>query len=187
MFIQDPDNLSSTSSSTIQTITENDKETSLIYSIPMTLLQVISQNYSIPLIKTQLKSQKKNKFTSKTLPKISLSDYLNRIWKYSKIDESTLILSLIYIDRLCAKTKLALTDFNVHRLILTSFLIAVKYNEDKFFSNVFYAKLGGMNVNELNNLEEKFIVCICFDLFVDSEEYQQYKQTLELNILKNGK
>ena len=91
-------------------------------------------------------------FVSKNIPTISIKDYLERLSKYSKINSSTILLILIYIDRLCNIYKFKLSYFNIHKLILASMIIAVKYNEDDRYSIKFYAKLGGITKTELCSL-----------------------------------
>ena len=160
------------------------KDNALLFSISMTLLQIVSENHSKPTYKSKLKSQSKQIFSSKNLPKISLSDYLHRIIKYTKIEESTVIMALIYIDRLCRKRKIMLTEYNVYRILFGSILAAIKFNEDKFYSNIFYAKIGGVEVKQLNQLEYEFLLGINFDLFVDAKMYQKYEMTLLKNSFK---
>jgi hypothetical protein len=60
----------------------------------------------------------KSGFTSKKPPAITIEAYLERILKYSHIEESTLILSLIYIDRVCDINNIQMTNFNIHRYYL---------------------------------------------------------------------
>ena len=98
--------------------------------------------------------------------------------KYTKIEETTLTLALIYIDRLCRKKKILLTEYNVHRILFVSVLAALKYNEDKFYSNVYYAKIGGLEIKQLNTLEIEFVIGINFDLFVDNKIFEKYESTL---------
>jgi hypothetical protein len=43
--------------------------------------------------------------------------------------------------------------FIIFRLILASALVSIKYNEDQFFSNSFYAKVGGVTKKEIDKLE----------------------------------
>jgi len=38
--------------------------------------------------------------------------------KYLKIEESTLIITLLYLDRLCEKTPIELTDYNIHKYFI---------------------------------------------------------------------
>ena len=113
-------------------------------------------------------------FLSKIIPNISIKDYLWRLCKYSKINLSTIILILIYIDRLCNIYKFKITYFNIHKLILASMIIAIKYNEDEYYSIKFYAKLGGVTKAEMNLLEYHFISLINFNLFITKELFNKY-------------
>ena len=54
-------------------------------------------------------------FISKKVPQITIKNYLKRIMKYSKPEPSTVIISLIYIDKVCENSILKLTQFNIHR------------------------------------------------------------------------
>ena len=113
-------------------------------------------------------------FLSRNIPSISIKDYLERLYKYSKINSSTIILILVYIDRLCNIYKFKLTYFNIHKLILASMIIAIKYNEDEYYSIKFYAKLGGISKSELLMLEYHFISLLKYNLFVNKELYNKY-------------
>ena len=84
---------------------------------------------------------------------IDINKYFKRIMKYSKLEPSTLIISLIYIDKLCENTNFVLNSHNIHRIILASLMLAIKYNEDDYYSNEYYAKVGGIALKELNRLE----------------------------------
>ena len=96
---------------------------------------------------------------------------------------STLILILIYIDKICKNNKFRLNFFNIHKFIVTSMLVSIKYNEDDFFSNSFYAKVGGVSITELNHLEYEFLSLIDFDLYVDDDLYSKYSNyILSVNI-----
>ena len=112
------------------------------------------------------------------IPYISIKDYLEHIYKYSKINSSTIALILIYIDRICNVTKCKLSYYIIHKLILGAMILAIKYNEDVFCSLKFYAKLGGITLNELRNLEVNFISLINFNLFVSDELFSKYNDYL---------
>ena len=113
-------------------------------------------------------------FLSKQIPSISIKDYLIRLYKYSKINNSTIILILIYIDKICNLNKFKLSYYNIHKLILASMLIAIKYNEDEYYSLNFYAKMGGVSINEMSNLEYQFLVLIHFEVFVNETLFNRY-------------
>jgi hypothetical protein len=107
-------------------------------------------------------------------PSISVKGYLERLFKYTKVSSSTIVMILIYIDRLCNINKLKLTYSIIHKLILSSMVVAIKYNEDEYYPMKFYAKLGGISLTELNFLEFYFISLINFNLFIKKELFDKY-------------
>ena len=107
-------------------------------------------------------------------PSISIKDYLERLYKYTKMNSSTIILILIYIDRLCNINKFKLTYYNIHKLILSSMVVAIKYNEDEYYPMKIYAKLGGISKAEMCFLEYYFVTLIHFNLFITKELFDKY-------------
>jgi hypothetical protein len=120
------------------------------------------------------KNNRLEKYFLSINPSISVKDYLERLYKYTKINSSTIVMILIYIDRLCNINKLKLTYSIIHKLILSSMVVAFKYNEDKYYPMKFYAKLGGISLLELNFLELYFISLINFNLFIKKELFDKY-------------
>ena len=116
-------------------------------------------------------------FTFKMRPSISLFDFLQRILKYIKIEFSTLIIAMIYIDRIC-KEKVFLNEYNIHRIMLIAIYMAYIYNEDRVFDNNYLALVSGLKKEEMVTLEEDFLELIEFKLFVDDELYNQYKDCI---------
>ena len=57
-------------------------------------------------------------------------------------------------------------------------VIAIKYNEDNFYSSEVYAKLGGLSVLELNYLEFQFLILIKFSLFIEKDLFNKYYYNL---------
>ena len=57
-------------------------------------------------------------------------------------------------------------------------VLAIKYNEDDYYSNKYYAKVGGINLDELNSLEYNFLILLDFDVFINEETYEKYKEQL---------
>ena len=92
------------------------KNIDLIKSISQVLETIIEDNKLLFNYTEVIKKQSKNIFSSRIIPKISIKDYLTRIHTYTHIEKNTLILSLIYIDRLCKISKLTLTCYNIHTL-----------------------------------------------------------------------
>ena len=149
----------------------------LLTSISNTLIKVLDETNKNNEIKQIIRNQKKMPFSSNTAPQISIFDYLKRIQTYGGMENSTLILSLIYIDRLCEKN-ITLTKFNIHRILFAAILIAVKYNEDSFYENSYYAQIAGIKNKELKVIEYTFLEMINFNAYVDEHTYNLYKESL---------
>ena len=107
-------------------------------------------------------------------PNISISKYIRRLIKYSNPEPSTLILAVIYFDRICNNGKINLCYSNVYKLILISLVLAIKYNEEYFESNEFYGKVGGLTIKSINKLEIYTLKVLKFNLYVKEEIYETY-------------
>lgn len=46
-------------------------------------------------------------------------------------------------------------------------MVAIKYNDDDYYKNEFYAKVGGITLKEINALENEFLSLINFAFYVD--------------------
>jgi hypothetical protein len=150
----------------------------IIKSICNTLSTIIEDNKKLPNYKDILKKQIPILFNSNLYLNISLYDYIIRIQKYSFIEKSTLVLALIYIDRFCKLGKIMLTYYNIHRIIFIAVLIAIKYNEDKFFQNDYYAKVSGIPIDELKKLEYTFFGMCDFNMYISDETFDKYNKFL---------
>ena len=113
-------------------------------------------------------------FSSSIPPKVTLQYFLDRIKRYSEIEKSTLLIILIYVDRMCVTSGIILNPHNIHRLILGCLILAIKYNEDTYFNNEYYAKVGGISLKDLNALEEISFELIDYNLFVSEDIYKKY-------------
>ena len=108
------------------------------------------------------------------IPQISIEDYIKRIMKYTQMNISSLILAIIYIDKMCENNSYILCFNNIHRLILSSCLLSIKFNEDITFHNDLYARISGESVENVNKLEYELYVLLNFSLFVDYNYYEKY-------------
>ena len=117
-------------------------------------------------------------FTVKTIPSITIYEFIERLSKYSKVSDETFILTLIYIDKICHFYKINLNYYNIHKLFLASFITSIKYHEDEMYSLQLYAKIGGVSLKEIINLEYEFMKLIQFNLFVKEDLFNKYKSNL---------
>ena len=157
------------------------KNLELINSISKALNTILDKNKNLKNYKDILKKQSLMYFSANTIPNITIKDYLVRIQNYSEVERSTLILSLILIDRMCRKSGVLLTHYNIHRILFSSLLVSIKYNEDSYFDNNFYSQIAGVKPNELKLLEYTFLEYNDFNIYVKDVEYQQYEKYLNLS------
>lgn len=104
----------------------------------------------------------------------SLSEYVTHIHWFFECSSPCLVLALIYFERAIASgTKLMLSSETCHRLFLTSLLVASKFHDDDSapYSNDFYANVGHVAVEDLNDMEKQFCKLIDWRFYVKPEEY----------------
>ena len=142
----------------------------IITAIVTNLKDIIKEN----------KKQGRNKnifkdiFYLEQIPPIALETYIRHIVKYTQMNISTLILSVIYIDLFCERYNYILTLNNIYRLIIIAIYISLKYNEDIFINSKTYAAIVGITPDDLTNLEFQMCVALDFSFFVKNDYYQQY-------------
>jgi len=85
---------------------------------------------------------------------------------------------LIYIDRICELNNFIINSYNVYKILFSSLIIAIKYNEDEYYDNKFYAKVGGLTLKEMNNLEINYLSLIDFKLYISEEVFDNYFENL---------
>ena len=117
--------------------------------------------------------KKKSIFNCNFIPNLSLYNYIYRIQKYSEVEDNTLILALIYIDRICCNNFI-INYYNIHKILLVSVVFAIKYNEDNYYTNSYYSKIGGIKINEFNALEKEFAQIIDFQFYVKKSLFDKY-------------
>ncbi|EPS72561.1 hypothetical protein M569_02197, partial [Genlisea aurea] len=112
-------------------------------------------------------------------PSLTIRQYIHRIFKYSSCSPSCFVVAHIYLDRYVHRTRLRWNSLNIHRLLITSLVVAAKFMDDLFFKNSYYARVGGISTAELNELELKFLFAIDFRLFVSVQTFMNYCSLLK--------
>lgn len=120
--------------------------------------------------------QRVTRFHAIRAPQLSIHDYLLRIGTYFQCSNECFVLSLVYIDRIVKlHPEFTICNLNIHRLLVTSVMLAAKFFDDVYYSNAYYAKVGGVRTQELNALEALFLRLIVWKLHVYPQEYEQYR------------
>lgn len=136
----------------------------LVQLIADMLQRLMAHNDQIPLSPESL-----TRFHSRAAPGISVLEYLQRIVRFTNVEKSCLLLTLVYIDQICAlRPRFTLSSLTCHRFIITSITVSSKGLCDTFCPNKFYARVGGISVTELNMLEREFLHMIDWRLMVSA-------------------
>jgi len=121
------------------------------------------------------RTQRATPFHSVRAAPMHIRDYLERIRKYFACSDECFVIALVFIER-AGKIDPAMTvcALNAHRLLLIAVMLAAKIQDDVYYSNAYYAKVGGLAVKEVNRLEVTFLKMLDFKAYVDPQEYQLY-------------
>ena len=155
----------------------NQIRSKLVHKMAKTILKCIENNMSNPFYYVFINLSNKSAFFTSEPPNIQIIDYYNRIIDFTRLSNSTLIYSFVLLNRLL-KGYIWITEYNSHNLIAISCLIALKCNEDLIFDNQFYAKIFGIKLPELNNMEYEFLKNIHFETWVCLDEYDLFKNLI---------
>merc|ERR1712115_142835 len=99
---------------------------------------------------------------------------------------NSLVLALLYLDRLRRRNPQYLTTVSSADLFLVSLMVASKFlhddgEEDEVFNDE-WATSGGMDTKELNQLELRFLAALDWRIFVGVAEFQATLQAVEADI-----
>ena len=135
------------------------------------------------------KYPKKTVFFCETekIPAISIYNYIFFIYSYLNLEFSSIVLSLISINRLLERTKDNLSKNNFYKLFITSCLLNSKLNEDPLYDYDCYAKAGKIDKTELIYLEKIYFELIDYKLFVNDEVYKRYYDFIKSRASKSNK
>jgi len=121
------------------------------------------------------RTQRATPFHSVRAAPMHIRDYLERIRKYFACSDECFVIALVFIER-AGKIDPAMTvcALNAHRLLLIAVVVAAKIQDDIHYCNAYYAKVGGLALQEVNLLEVHFVTILSWELYVGPEEYEFY-------------
>ncbi|KAG6815371.1 hypothetical protein H0H87_002476, partial [Tephrocybe sp. NHM501043] len=123
-------------------------------------------------------------FHACNVPTILLEVYLLHILKYCPTTNKIFLALLVYFDRMTKFSSDAvgcsfiINSFNIHHLIIAGITIANKSFSDVFYTNLHYAKVGGLPLGELNQLKLQFLLLNDFHIIISSAEMQRFTKQL---------
>ena len=111
------------------------------------------------------------KFFSKTVPKVGVEEYINRIQKFCPLSTAVWLAAGSYMLRLCVIDRsVPLTYRTMHRLILACTLVAMKALEDHRWPQKRFAAVGGVDEAALSRLELCVEFLLSFDVQIFTPE-----------------
>ena len=108
-------------------------------------------------------------FDARKEPGFSIGEYFSRLMYAFGCSAACGVVTLLYVQR----TGLLCTRMNVHRLVLGCLIVAVKHQDDKFYSDSVYAHLSGVQAGEIARLCTEVVKLTDFELFVTQAEYRR--------------
>lgn len=112
-------------------------------------------------------------FHALTVPTMSLLAYLERIVEHANCTIDVLIFAMIYMDRLNIIHPKIFNSHSMHRIVLTSVMLASKFLDDLHLDNESFAKCGGVSNKEINDLEVELLFVLEFELAVSEKAEKQ--------------
>ena len=137
-------------------------------------LMINSCKVSTPLTNLPLTSVKND-----TLHNDKIDDFLYKVINKTQIEDSTLIYSLIYFEKI-----VTFDIVNRENSLLFLFLVMVislKYNEDITHRNSYYANLAGITFEYLFKLERLVLELLSFKTFIDNSVFFSYERKFYSN------
>lgn len=113
---------------------QQDSNTPLVISVLASLIQrSMARNERIARNCTWKWQSKTSVFDCHEAPDMTIQSYLERIFRYTRAGPSVYVVAYAYIDRFCQSyPQFRISARNVHRLLITTIMVASKYVEDMY-------------------------------------------------------
>ena len=114
--------------------------------------------------------------------KQTITQYILRIVKYLEIDQNILILAMMNLDKFMVKTNfLIINKYNCFKIFLASLIETNKLYDDYVLPKKLLCMVGFIESKDLLNIEEEFLKNLNYNLFIEENEFLNYK--IKLNNL----
>ncbi|KAJ1277670.1 hypothetical protein BS78_04G021400 [Paspalum vaginatum] len=134
-------------------------------------------------------------FRGRAVPGIPVRRYAERIYRYAGCSPACFVAAYVYLDRLVldqqiqdgdageAAAGVVVYSHTVHRLLITAVMVAAKFMDDRHHNNAYFARVGGVEVAEMNALELRLLFALRFRLNVAPDAFARYCAALEAEML----
>jgi len=83
----------------------------------------------------------------------SLKDWINIVTTNSRCSVESAVIAMVLLDRLTRVDRMNLDSGVIHRYYLCAVMLSAKMHDEQYGDNLWYAKVGSLNISELNSLE----------------------------------
>ncbi|KAK9051573.1 hypothetical protein SSX86_028200 [Deinandra increscens subsp. villosa] len=171
---------------------QQDSKTPLVISVLASLIErTLARNERIGrkcrLNNAANRGNRGRVFDCNETPDMTIQSYLERIFRYTRAGPSVYVVAYVYIDRFCQSLpEFRITGRNVHRLLITTIMVASKYVEDMNYRNSYFARVGGITTEEMNTLELEFLFLVNFKVHVNLSVFESYCCHLQREVSIGG-
>jgi len=118
-------------------------------------------------------------FSSTRAACLDMTGYVARLHTRFQCSRECFVIATIYIDRVCKQHPQVVVDApTCQRLLACSLTLAAKFHDDDCSGSHHYAKVCGLPLRELAELEASLLRLLGFCLFIGAEEFDTYRQIL---------
>ena len=105
----------------------------------------------------------------------SIFQIIKSIYTIAEFSSECLVISLLYIERLCSTTKCALLICNWQPVLLSAMVVAQKVWDDRCLSNADFSVIAASyRLKEVNDLEVKFLQLLQYNVSITASLYASY-------------
>ncbi|KAG7576108.1 hypothetical protein ISN45_Aa03g005410 [Arabidopsis thaliana x Arabidopsis arenosa] len=150
-----------------------------VITLLASILEKMIQKHKKPFHRRHNKDDEITMFHGSKAPSMNIYRYTERIHRYAQCSPACFVAAFAYILRYLQRPEATskarrLTSLNVHRLLITSLLVAAKFLDRKCYNNAYYAKIGGVSTEEMNRLERTFLFDIDFRLNITTDTFEEH-------------
>jgi len=98
--------------------------------------------------------------------------FLRDVMVNFRLEPEVSMVTLVYLDRFCESSGVAVTPDNWQRLSISAMMLASKVWNDESFENIEFAQLCPLyTIDEINTFERIFLKCVGYNMSVKGSQY----------------